>query len=80
MICFRCKKEIKEDEHLYEFVEKDKKKIIRIDYCHKVCWDNFLKSVSDTKEAMSMLHRLEKPLVNLGILEPKKRVIECVDL
>lgn len=77
MICFRCKKEIKEDENFYEFIEKDKKNIVRIDYCHRCCWDDFLNRVSDTKKAMSMLHRLEKPLVKMGIIEPKEEIILC---
>lgn len=80
MICFRCKREIKEDEHHYEFVEKDKKEIMKIDYCHKLCWDDFLSKISDTKKAMSMLERLEKPLVRLGIIESNEQVIKCEDL
>ena len=75
MKCFRCGKEIKKAEHYYSFSEWHKK-LIRTDYAHKECWEKFLKQVSDTTEAMSVVRGLKSHLTKLGMLPPEEVVIK----
>lgn len=71
MICFRCKKPIGKMEHRFEFIEINDDKTIRIDDCHKTCWDEFKKGVTDVTRAKGLLGRLEKGLINQGVIEPE---------
>ena len=75
MLCFRCKKEIKIKENYYSFTEWINEKAIRTDYAHRICWDNFLKQISDTTEAMGIVRNLKNSLTRMGVLEPEEVVI-----
>lgn len=75
-ICFRCKREILDKENYYSFTEFNDEKIIKVDYAHRKCWDEFLKSVGDTTEAMGMLRGLKGSLTKMGMLPPEKEVIQ----
>ncbi len=66
--CFRCMGNIDEDSNYYEFIEIDKSKFINKDYCHRVCWDTFLESIGNTKEAMGMLRGLKTKMQEIGLL------------
>jgi hypothetical protein len=71
-ICFRCKKYIGKERY-FAFQEFDEEgKLIRTDYTHKKCWDDFLRLVSDRQEAMGILRRLKEPLTKMGILPEEK--------
>lgn len=73
-ICLRCKRKIKDKDNYFAFVEfKDGKKI-NTDYAHKQCWDNFLKNIGDTAEAMGVVRGLKNSLVKMGVL-PEEEVI-----
>ncbi len=76
-ICFRCKKEIlmKEDTY-FAFSEYDKNKLIRTDYTHKICWNEFLRKIGDTTEAMGLIRGLKGFLVNKGILSQHGEAIK----
>ena len=73
--CFRCKNKIEEDENFFRFTEFNNEKEIRSDYAHKLCWDEFLKQIGNVDEAMSMLRRLKKPLMNMGLLQEEEVII-----
>jgi len=75
-ICFKCKKKIEEKENYYKFTEFNNKKEIKSDYAHRECWDNFLKQIGNVDEAMSMLRRLKKPLINMGLLQDEEIIIK----
>lgn len=55
-----------------EFVNELK---LKTDYCHKKCWDDFLKKVGDTTEAMGMLRGLKGTLTKMGMLPEEEVVI-----
>ena len=74
-ICFRCKKEINEEENYFRFTEFNNKKEIRSDYAHRICWDNFLKQIGNVDEAMSMLRKLKQPLTKMGLLQEEEVII-----
>lgn len=74
-ICFSCKKGIEDGSHYYSFTEFNKELKIKTDYCHKDCWDEFLKQIGNIDEAMGMLRGIKKPLQKMGILPPEEIVI-----
>jgi len=74
-ICFRCKKPINDKEHYMRFTEFYEEKDVQTDYCHKVCWENFLMRVGDTTEAMGMLRGLKGTLTKMGMLPPEEVVV-----
>lgn len=73
-ICFRCKKEIVEGSHHYDFIEYLEGQVVKIDSAHKECWDNFMKKVSDSSEAMGIIRGLKGQLQTMGAL-PEDEVI-----
>lgn len=75
-VCFRCRKLIKEEEHHYDFVERYQGEIVKVDSAHKDCWDLFLKSVSDTTEAMGIVRGLKGSLTKMGLIEPEEIIIK----
>lgn len=61
-------RDIDDDSNYYEFREMNNKKLVNTDYCHRVCWDTFLSSVGNTKEAMGMIKGLKTKMQEMGIL------------
>jgi hypothetical protein len=74
LICFRCRKEIDAKEDFYSFGTWVKGELKSTEYSHKECWDNFLKRVGDTTEAMGIVRGLKNYFVNAGVL-PKEEVV-----
>jgi len=74
-ICFRCRNQILPNSEFFAFQEWIGKDLIRTDYAHKECWNNFLKQISDTTEAMSVVRGLKGTLTKMGMLEPEEVVI-----
>lgn len=77
LICFRCKKEIGVKENYYRFCEFVEDKIVSTNYAHRKCWDDFLKKISDTTEAMSVVRGLKNQLINMGMLPKEQVEIKC---
>ena len=75
-ICFRCKKEIKEDSNYYSFSEFNEKKLLNTNYAHRTCWDEFLKQIGNVDEAMGIVRGLNNKLIEMGMLPPKEVVIQ----
>lgn len=75
MICFRCSNVIKIDTEYFAFSEFNRTKLIRTDYAHKICWNLFLKQVSDTTETMGVIRGLKEFFIQRGILRPEEVVI-----
>ena len=75
MICFRCNKPIDKNDNYFVFQELDKQKEISKNYAHKECWNSFLKSVSDTTEAMGVVRGLKSYFTRMGVIEPEEVVI-----
>jgi len=76
-ICFRCNKIILDNENYFKFSEFKSSKKIKIDYAHKKFWDNFLKKVIDTTEAMSIVRGLKGKLSKMGMLSDEEVVVKC---
>lgn len=74
-VCFRCNKIIEEKDNFYSFTEWNLEKVVFVNYAHRICWDEFLKSLSTLSKAQNMLARMEKPLEAMGILQPKEVII-----
>ena len=68
MKCFRCNKGIENRDDYFEIREIRNKKIIKKNYVHRVCWNAFLKSISDTTEAVGMIKGLKKWFMAQGVL------------
>jgi len=75
-VCFRCKQYIPDDGGYYSFTEFSHGKRVKVDYAHKICWDNFLAKIGDVTEARGMLRGLKKTLTKMGMLPPDEVVIE----
>ena len=76
-VCFRCKKPIEEKSNYYSFTEWNNKKIVKINYAHRICWDDFLTKLSSMEKAQNFLNRVNlDPLVNLGLMKPEEVVIK----
>lgn len=74
-MCFRCRRSIEEKDNYYSFTEYNNKRLIKIDYAHRTCWDNFLKQIGDTTEAMDIVRSLKSKLTTMGVLEPEQVVL-----
>jgi len=79
-ICFRCKKEIKDEEHHFIMVEMNNKKEIRKDYVHKVCWDVFCNQLNGATNSLAksnyLLNAMGNQMKKMGML-PEKEVEIC---
>ena len=75
-ICFRCKQKIEDNSNYYAFHEYNEGNLIKIDYTHRKCWDEFLKQIGNADEAMGMLRGLKPKLVEMGMLEPEQVIIQ----
>lgn len=75
-VCMRCKKGIDENSNYYSFTEYDNKKVISIDYAHRVCWDNFLKQLTDLSKAQQIIGGARGFLQEHGVLPPEEVVIQ----
>ena len=67
-ICFKCKKYINDKDNYYAFTEYSNEKIVKIDYAHKKCWEDFLLKIGDVTEAKGMLRGLKTSLTTMGVL------------
>ena len=81
-ICFRCKKEIKDEEHHFAMVEMNYKKEIRTDYVHKVCWDVFCNQLNGAKNSLDksnyLLNAMGNHMRKIGLIpEEKEEVVIC---
>lgn len=75
-ICFRCKQEIREEENYFSFTEFNFKEIIKTDYAHKKCWNEFLNQIKNTDEAMGMLRSVKKVLTKQGLLPAEEYTLK----
>ena len=74
--CFRCHKVIVDNSNYYSFTEFKNSEIVNVNYAHKSCWDNFLKKIGDTTEAMNILKGLKQTLTKMGALPEEEVIIE----
>jgi len=76
-VCFRCKKKIETKSDYYSFTEFAEGKKIKIDFAHRVCWDEFLKKVSSLENAQNFLSKINiEPLRNLGLIKDEEVIIK----
>ena len=71
--CFKCKRLISDDENYFEFIEYDKKKVVRTFYAHKSCWNQIKDDLNVKNKAMGMLSQLESVMIKQGIFPEKKQ-------
>jgi len=72
----RCQKQIAKNSHYNSFTEFNLGSVVNVDYAHKECWDEFLKQVSNTDEAMGVVRGLKHKLIEMGMLPEKEMVIQ----
>jgi hypothetical protein len=61
-ICFRCKEEIFNTDHYFEFIEMLDEIKIRTDYAHKKCWDEVKSDLSLKENLNNALNDLSSAL------------------
>jgi len=78
--CFRCKNEIKKDNHYYAMVEMKGNQKVRVDYVHKVCWDSFLNQLkgatSSLQKSNYLLDAMGKQMNKMGMLPEEEVLIQ----
>lgn len=74
-ICFRCKKPIEDKGDFYSFNTYEKGELVKVDYAHKKCWDEFLNNVKDATEAKSMLKDIKPVLQKMGLIKEEEYVL-----
>lgn len=67
-VCFRCNHPIPDGSNFYQFIEWNENKIVHIDYCHRTCWDEFIKSMGNIDESMKIIRGLKGTLQGMGML------------
>jgi len=81
MICFRCNKEIKEEEDYYKMIEVSKKREVRTDYVHKTCWDNFIKQLDGATATLDksnyLLNAIGGSMKRMGLIPEQEVEIQC---
>jgi len=80
MICFKCKKEIREDDDYIIMTNIKNKEEVHTDYIHKICWDAFCSQLNGASQSLAksnyLLNAMGRHMKNMGILpEPKKEYI-----
>jgi len=77
--CFRCKQPIGINDHYYTFIEVNKKKVIKTDYAHKVCWDKFLSRLDSAGNALKksnyLLDAMGGHMAKMGLLPKQEEVV-----
>ena len=77
--CFRCHKEIKNNENYFAMIEMNNKKIIRTNYVHKTCWDVFCSSFDNASNSLAksnyLLNAMGNHMKKLGIIPEEKQEI-----
>ena len=79
-ICFRCKKEINEEDNYFAMVEMNHKKEVRTDYVHKVCWDVFCNQLNGASSSLAksnyLLSAIGNQMKKMGMLPEEKVEVE----
>ena len=72
MICFRCKKEIREEDDYFAMVEMSNKEEVKTDYVHKVCWDEFCNQLNGASSSLIksnyLLNIMGKQMKKMGMI------------
>ena len=76
--CFKCKRLISDDENYFEFIEYDKKKVVRTFYAHKSCWNQIKEDLNIKNKAIGLMIRLESAMIDQGIFPEKKEEVMIV--
>lgn len=79
-ICFRCKKEIKEEDNYFAMVGMNHKKEVKIDYVHKVCWNVFLNQLGGASASLQksnyLLNVMGNQMKKMGMIPDEEVVIK----
>ena len=77
-ICFRCKKEIKEEDNYFAMIEMNHNKEVKTDYVHKVCWDVFCNQLNGASSSLAksnyLLNAMGKQMRKMGMI-PEDEVV-----
>jgi len=80
MKCFRCRKEIKEEENYFIMAEMNHKKESGRDWVHKVCWDVFCNQLNSAASSLAksnyLLDAMGKQLNKMGMLPDEEVIIQ----
>ena len=79
-ICFRCKKEIKDEENYFAMIEMNNKKEVKKDYVHRVCWDAFLSQLNGATSSLVksnyLLNVMGNQMKKMGMI-PEEEIEIC---
>ena len=79
-ICFRCKKEIKEEENYFAMVEMNYEKEVHTDYVHKTCWNVFCNQLNGASNSLAksncLLGALGNQMRKMGMIPEQEVVIQ----
>jgi len=68
MICINCLRAIKPKENFIEIIEWENKKLLKVNRCHKSCWELFVDTSNTKRQALGMLRKLMGKLNDTGIV------------
>jgi len=79
-ICFRCKKEIREEDNYFAMVEMNNGKEVKTEYVHRTCWDTFLNQLNGATSSLAksnyLLNAMGKQMRKMGMLPEEKVEVE----
>ena len=79
-LCFKCKKEINDEDNYIIMTNMNHKKEVHTDYIHKVCWDSFCNQLDGAKSSLVksnyLLNAIGKQMGKMGMLPDEEVVIQ----
>jgi len=79
-ICFRCQKEIKDEDNYFAMVEMNNKKEVKKDYVHKICWNTFLNQLNGASSSLAksnyLLNVMGNHMKKIGMIPEQKQEVE----
>lgn len=76
IICIRCMKEINLNGNYIQLNEFSQGKIIKVNYCHKSCWEDLMDSKKKVNQAFGMVKGLQPALIKMGLIPEEKVIIQ----
>jgi len=76
MKCFRCHKEIAEEDKYFIMIGMNGREEEGRTFVHETCWNAFIKQTGSVEESMGIIRGLKKWFVKQGILEGESYTIK----
>jgi len=76
MKCFRCHKEIREEDNHYIIIGMNGREEEGRTYVHETCWNEFIKQTGSVEESMGIIRGLKKFFIKQGVLPGEEYVVK----